>query len=130
MSQSMMKISQQSASADWAMPAGEALRLDIGPGARELHVTQGRLWLTREGGAGAPAEDLWLCAGDTLALESGSEWVVEGWGHNGGETRFQLLVPPRACATMARRISASGLSSSPSSSSRRWPSPWRAPALG
>ena len=82
----------------WALDGGEALRLEIGPGVRELHVTEGRLWLTREGTAKAPAEDLWLSAGDSLALDSGSEWVAEGWG----VTRFQLLVPPQACG---RRVS-------------------------
>lgn len=108
MSQATMTISQHSGSAEWAMPEGEALRLDIGPGARELRVTQGRLWLTRDGADGEPAEDLWLSAGDTLALDSGSEWVIEGWG----ETRFQLLVPPQACPTFARRLSATARASS------------------
>lgn len=117
MTQSTMTISQHSDSAQWTLPAGEALRLDIGPGARELHVTEGRLWLTREGVAGAPAEDLWLSAGDTIALDSGSEWVIEGWG----ETHFQLLVPPRACRTLARRLAAPA---------RRRLSFWATPALG
>jgi hypothetical protein len=118
-----MTISQQSASAEWALPEGEALRLDIGPGARELRVTRGRLWLTREGVADEPAEDLWLAAGDSLALDSGSEWVAEGWG----ETSFQLLVPPRACPSFARRLSASARASS----SLRRLSFWRpVPALG
>lgn len=127
MTHATMTNSQQSSSAEWTLPVGEALRLDIGPGARELRVTQGRLWLTREGSADAPAEDLWLSPGDTLALDSGSEWVIEGWGHDGNETRFQLLVPPRACPTFAKRLSASARASS----SLRWLSFWRpAPALG
>ncbi|MBX3621475.1 MAG: DUF2917 domain-containing protein [Rhizobacter sp.] len=101
-----MQSQQSTLTADaalWAVEDGEALRLDIGPGDRELHVTQGRLWLTREGSALHPAEDLWLAAGDTLALASGSEWVVEAWG----ASRFQLLVPPSACARQARRLSVS-----------------------
>lgn len=123
MTQATMTISQQSGSAEWTMPEGEALRLDIGPGARELRVTQGRLWLTREGSADEPADDLWLSAGDSIALDSGSEWVIEGWG----ETRFQLLVPPHACPTFARRLSAS----SRAFSSLRRLSFWRpVPALG
>jgi hypothetical protein len=127
MNQATMTNSQQSHSAQWTIPAGEALRLDIGPGVRELQVTQGRLWLTREGAANAPAEDLWLSAGDTLVLESGSEWVIEGWGHDGNDTSFQLLVPPRACPTFARRLNASARASS----SQRLLSFWRAaPALG
>jgi hypothetical protein len=126
MTQSLMTQAQQSAaapgSADWAIGSGEALRLDIGPGERELQVTQGRLWLTREGTRDAPAQDLWLSAGDTVALDSGSEWVIEGWGHDGGDTRFQLLVPPRACATLARKLSVS--------SSQRRSSSSLVPALG
>lgn len=128
MAHTTMTNSQRSPSAlqaaQWAMPAGEALRIDIGPGARELQVTQGRLWLTREGTAEAPAEDLWLSAGEALALDSGSEWVIEGWGHGGQETRFQLLVPPRACATLAKRLSACARPS------RRRFSFWPVPALG
>jgi hypothetical protein len=85
-------------SALWTVDDGEAMSLSIGPGERELTVTTGRLWLTREGTASQPAEDLWLSAGDTLAMASGSKWVAEGWG----ATRFQLLVPPRACATQHR----------------------------
>jgi hypothetical protein len=115
MNHATMTNPQQSRSAlqaaQWAMPAGEALRIDIGPGARELHVTQGRLWLTREGTAESPAEDLWLNAGEAIELASGSDWVIEGWAHDGQETRFQLLVPPQACATFARRIAASVRSS-------------------
>jgi hypothetical protein len=103
MSQQLMTMPQESTpSALWPLAAGEALRLDIGPGQRELHVTAGRVWLTREGSAQAPAEDIWLAAGDSVTLASGSEWVLEGWG----AARFQLLVPPQACATMRRRLGA------------------------
>ena len=97
MNQSLMPQKQHS-SALWALEGGEAMRLEIGPGVRELHVTDGRLWLTRAGTAKAPAEDIWLTAGDSLSLDSGSEWVAEGWG----ATRFALLVPPHACG---RRVS-------------------------
>ncbi len=95
--------SPASSTALWALRGGEALRLDIGPGVRELHVTEGRLWLTREGTAHSPAEDLWLSAGDTLSLESGSQWVAEGWG----TTRFALLVPPQACTRRSQAHSTS-----------------------
>jgi len=89
--------STPSAAALWALGAGEALSLSIGPGAREVHVAEGRLWLTREGTPQSPPEDIWLEAGDTIALDSGSQWVA---------TRFQLLVPPSACAS-SRSLSAS-----------------------
>jgi hypothetical protein len=104
MSQQSMMQTQQSASGSsalWALDGGEALRLDIGPGVHELHVTEGRLWLTREGTPESPAEDIWLAAGERVALDEGSQWVLEGWG----ATRFQLLVPPQACPTMQRRLS-------------------------
>ena len=98
MNSQLMPEKQHSPSASaalWALDGGEAMRLAIGPGVCELHVTEGRLWLTGEGTAKAPAEDIWLTAGDSLSLESGSQWVAEGWG----VTRFQLLVPPQACGT-------------------------------
>lgn len=104
MKHQLMTQAQEStpASALWTIADGEAIRLDIGPGAREVHVTEGRLWLTREGTATRPAEDLWLQAGDSVAMDSGSEWVVEAWG----TTHFQLLVPPEACATQRRHAGA------------------------
>ena len=105
MNKQLMTREQQStaSSALWALGAGEALRLSIGPGEREVQVAEGRLWLTRDGSLQSPPEDIWLEAGDSIALESGSHWVAEGWG----ETRFQLLVPPRACADAKRLLSAS-----------------------
>lgn len=103
MNSQLMKSKQQSTpSALWALKGGEAMRLGIGPGLREVHVTQGRLWLTSEGTAEAPAGDVWLESGDSIVLGSGSEWVAEGWG----ETRFQLLVPPQACGRQAHSRSA------------------------
>ena len=101
--QLMTSKQESTPSALWSLEAGEALRLGIGPGERELHVTEGRVWLTREGSPQSPPEDIWLQAGDSIALASGSQWVAEGWG----ATHFQLLVPPRACAMLARRVSAS-----------------------
>lgn len=93
----IMTASQQSgrrAAADWPLAAGQALRLEIGPGPRWLGVTHGRLWLTTTGRDGELPDDVVLEAGQQLALAHGSDWVVEAaWG----DTRFQLLVPPQAC---------------------------------
>ena len=86
--------------ADWELQPGEALRLTVGPGSRELQVLEGRVWLTRDGLPGRPALDVWLEAGQTLALESGMKLVMEGWP----QARFQLLVPPRACAARPGRV--------------------------
>ncbi len=81
----------------WRLAPGEVLSLPIGPGARELSVSQGRLWLTGQGSAQAPAQDIWLQAGDSLHLASGSQWVVEAWP----AAAFQLLVPPSSCKIKA-----------------------------
>ncbi len=96
MNDALMRHPQHNATfptAAWELPQGQALRLTVGPGPRNLQVLQGRLWLTRQGTAGAAAEDIWLQSGDEMALESGSEWVAEGWP----QARFHLLVPPSAC---------------------------------
>jgi hypothetical protein len=116
------QLSQREAanSAFWMLDSREAFRLEIGPGPRALHLAEGRLWLTREGTVDTLAEDIWLTAGDTLALEDGSEWVIEAWG----STRFQLLVPPRACERTAHLLNAS--SGRPASG---WLSSSRQPSL-
>ncbi|MGM9513424.1 DUF2917 domain-containing protein [Roseateles sp. DB2] len=85
--------------ADWRLAQGEALKLPIGPGPRELKVLEGRVWLTRDGRLNRPALDIWLEAGDSLAVPSGAELVLEAWP----QARFQLLVPPLACPAVQRR---------------------------
>ena len=77
-------------SALWSVSQGTARSLDIGPGARELRVTRGSLWLTGQGTAREPAQDLWLEEGQSVCLPSGSRIVVEGYAG----AQFQLLVPP------------------------------------
>jgi hypothetical protein len=86
-----------SASALWSVSQGTARSLSIGPGARELLVTHGSLWLTGQGRADAPAEDVWLEEGQSVNLPSGSRIVLEGFS----EAQFQLLVPPTACAPVS-----------------------------
>jgi len=86
----------------WNLPEGQALSFTVGPGPRELSVKTGRVWLTRNGRPGAPAEDVWLQAGESLALESGSRVVAEAWP----EASFQLLVPPAACPELQGRLRA------------------------
>ncbi|HLO93563.1 MAG TPA: DUF2917 domain-containing protein [Burkholderiaceae bacterium] len=88
--------------ADWRLAQGEALKLPIGPGPRELKVLEGRVWLTRDGRLNRPALDVWLEAGDTLAVPSGAVLVLEAWP----QARFQLLVPPLACPAVQRRPAA------------------------
>ena len=96
-----MHIGQQSAipgGALWLLAAGVARRLTIGPGPRWLLVERGRVWLTTTGGGSAMEQDRWLSAGEWVDLPSGAEVVLEAWG---GEARFELLVPPQACAGSA-----------------------------
>ena len=79
-----------STAALWSVSQGTARSLRIGPGARELHVTHGCLWLTGQGTALVPAQDLWLNEGQSVSLASGSRIVLEGYAG----AQFQLLVPP------------------------------------
>ncbi|MCH7343083.1 DUF2917 domain-containing protein [Pelomonas sp. CA6] len=86
--------------ASWALESGEVLRLPIGPGPRRLRVLEGRIWATPQGSrkAGSVTPDWWLDAGQTLDLPSGAELVIEAWP----QARFELLVPPQACAVPRR----------------------------
>lgn len=79
-----------STAALWSVSQGTARSLEIGPGARELRVTQGSVWLTGQGTSHEPAQDLWLKEGQSISLASGSRIVLEGYAG----AQFQLLVPP------------------------------------
>jgi len=98
----------QSSQALWEISEGEALSLTIGPGQRELSVAEGRLWLTLQGSAKQPAQDIWLDPGQSVQLASGSRVVVEAWP----AAQFQLLVPPAACAQLQRQRAARKTSAS------------------
>jgi len=54
---------------------GAALRVAAARRPRRLAVTAGQVWLTGEGIEG----DLWLRAGEQVALAAGVEVVAEGW---------------------------------------------------
>jgi hypothetical protein len=95
----LMKKAQQHDAAAWVLGQGQAMTLSIGPGARVLRVSTGRLWVTK--GRAEPdllPEDSWLAPGDSLPLESGAVLVAEAWP----AARFQLLVPPQACRSRRR----------------------------
>ncbi len=84
----------------WSLEQGQALRMTLGPGERELRVTSGRLWLTPTASRAHASADLVLQAGDSLVLRSGTELVMEGWP----SAAFQLLVPPSACPGLAQQL--------------------------
>lgn len=114
----MSELQQQGA--QWMLGSRQALRLRLEHGPRELHLLAGEAWLTRSADDGAgSSEDIWLRAGQSIALASGSELVIEAWRE---ELRFQLLVPPMACAQrqpgLLRRWLSGWFWSSSSSSAR------------
>lgn len=90
MPRQLMTCKQQN-DAIWCLGQGETMRLRVGPGARQLRVVAGWLWLTTEGTATRAAEDVWLLPGEPMELPEGSDWVVEARSTG----RFQLLVPPQ-----------------------------------
>lgn len=45
---------------------------------RWLRVDAGCVWVTQQR-SDAPAEDLWLQAGESLALPAGTAWIIEAW---------------------------------------------------
>jgi len=59
---------------------------------RLIQACEGRLWATTEGTHDHAALDVWLTPGQTLALEPGTDVVLEGWP----SARFRLLVPAMA----------------------------------
>ena len=73
------------------------MTVPIGPGPRVLQVVDGRLWLTAPGTVDEPSTDFWLVAGESLELPEGVSVVMEAWS----DTRFELLVPPKACRPRA-----------------------------
>lgn len=84
------------------LASGQAMTLEAEARPRALWVHEGRVWLTARSAA-EPTADVWLQAGQTLALPAGSEWVIEAWP----AARVSLL---QAAPTALRRAS----------------SPWRA----
>ncbi len=86
----MLNLNQQFAS-HWQLASGHTLRRVAGQ-PRLLRVAQGRLWVTRDGSLQAPAEDVLLKPGDSLALTRGEAVVLEAWG----DSAFEWLEPAPA----------------------------------
>ncbi|WP_157271532.1 DUF2917 domain-containing protein [Azohydromonas aeria] len=77
----------------WTLARRQARRLGAARQTRWLRLLEGELWLTRSAPAGdAASEDLWLRAGERVALPPGVEFVAEGWR----DSRFELLLAPQA----------------------------------
>lgn len=95
----------QQAAAPWAweLAPGAAVTLRPDPAQRWLHVDAGSVWATALVAAGQ-ADDIWLAAGDSLALAPCSAWVLEG--HPQARLSVLQQSPPAlsraACALSAR----------------------------
>jgi Protein of unknown function (DUF2917) len=91
----MQKVNE-SPSPMWTLATGRTLRRSA-PQARLLRVAHGQLWVTRDGSLRAPAEDLMLQAGDSLALACGEAIVLEALGDSGFEWLEPAPRPGHAC---------------------------------
>ena len=111
MDHSLMCAQHQSAPWDWTLRGREAQSLSAAPAPRWLRVEEGCLWLTRRDSHGQRDDDLWLAAGESVALPAGSEWVVQAWP----QARLSLLLAAPGQAAAAWR----------GASSQRW---WSRPA--
>ncbi|HLL19342.1 MAG TPA: DUF2917 domain-containing protein [Rubrivivax sp.] len=88
MDQSLMCQPHQTAPWDWTLDGREAQTVDAAPEPRWLRVADGCLWLTRRDSHGQRDDDLWLTAGQSLALPAGTEWVLQAWP----QARVSLLL--------------------------------------
>jgi hypothetical protein len=87
MSKSHQNVGVTAAPWSWSLQAREAFTLTRETVPRWLRVDEGCLWVTPLK-AGPHVADLWLQAGDSLALPAGSAWVVEAWS----QARLSLLL--------------------------------------
>lgn len=85
---SLLMIDSHQTSSPWSWPleARAATTVQASASARWLRVDEGCAWVTAQR-SDAQADDIWLGAGDSLALPAGSAWVVEGWP----QARLSLL---------------------------------------
>lgn len=102
----------------WSLAPRQARTVPAAAAPRWLRVDAGCVWVTQKR-ADAPAEDLWLQTGDSLALPAGTAWIVEAWPR----ARLSLL---QAAPSFSRAVpwlqAWSGLAALLRSSAR----PWRA----
>ena len=119
MKQPFMSEAHQTAQ-PWAfrLDGRQAVTLLAEAAPRWLRVDCGRVWITaREGGSDNP--DIWLDAGQSLAVPAGSAWVLEAWPD------AQLSLLQAAPAAFRRAASASQ-----PASRGWWPwSSWASPSL-
>jgi len=84
----------------WSLAPSEVRTLPAATVPRWLRVDAGRVWVT-ERRRDAPAEDLWLQAGESLSLPAGTTWIAEAWP----QAQLSLLLAqpaPTASAVSSR----------------------------
>jgi hypothetical protein len=86
MDKQLMTEAHQAAPWDWALDMQQAATLLAAPAPRWLRVEEGRVWITAQRGD-EHGPDIWLAAGESLALPAGTAWVVEAWP----QARLSLL---------------------------------------
>jgi len=119
MKQPFMSEAHQTAQ-PWAfqLERRQAVTLLAEAAPRWLRVDCGRVWITARDG-GPDSDDIWLDAGQSLALPAGSAWVLEAWPD------AQLSLLQAAPAAFRRAASASQ-----PASRGWWPwSSWASPSL-
>lgn len=99
MNQQLMSGLHHTAPWDWTLHNREAQTLTAAAAPRWLRVEEGCLWLTRRDSHGQREDDVWLTAGESLALPAGSEWVLEAWP----QARLSLLLQAPVPANRAWR---------------------------
>jgi len=62
----------------WPLAPRQVRTVPAATVARWLRVDEGCVWVTEQR-SDAPAEDIWLQAGESLALPAGTGWIVEAW---------------------------------------------------
>lgn len=88
----------------WPLEARAAATIGASPAARWLRVDAGCVWVTAQR-SDVQAEDIWLGAGDSLALPAGSAWVVQAWP----QARLSLLQAQPAASSAASSRWGAGL---------------------
>jgi Protein of unknown function (DUF2917) len=83
----------------WPLRDREVTTLGAGAVARWLRVDEGCIWITPRL-AGEHDPDIWLSAGESLALPAGSAWVVEAWP----QARLSLLLDVPAAGLSRRGV--------------------------
>jgi hypothetical protein len=91
-SELMQNLQRSTDDAVWALAPGASMTLTAHAHGRLIQACEGRLWVTTQGTSDRAALDVWLTTGQTLALEPGTDVVLEGWP----SARFRLLVPAMA----------------------------------